>query len=81
MNMPSFLILVSCLALSGCATMSSEDCRSTDWYRLGERDGETGPSLIDDYSAQCAAHGVRPDAARYSEGQKSGAWWKEHLRF
>lgn len=75
-------IIVACsLALAGCASMNAEDCRSTDWYNLGARDGFTGgPSLIDRYTAQCSAHGVRPDAARYAEGAKDGQLQRQRAR-
>ncbi len=77
------LLLVACaLALSGCVTLSAEDCRTTDWYRLGDRDGVSGSqSLIDEYTQQCGTHGVKPDRARYLEGWRDGAARKRTLRF
>jgi hypothetical protein len=77
------LLLVACaLALSGCVTLSAEDCRTTDWYRLGDRDGVSGSqSLIDKYTQECAVHGAKVDQARYLEGWRDGVARKRTMRF
>jgi len=62
------------LLLSGCAALSETDCRGTDWYQLGKRDGEVYGSraMIDQYTHSCAAFGVKPDEARYMLGWEDG---------
>jgi hypothetical protein len=61
------------LVVAACTTLSPQECASTDWYRLGERDGFTGgPPQIARYSAQCSAGGARADAARYENGYQDG---------
>jgi hypothetical protein len=70
------------LALSGCVTLSAEDCRSTDWYQLGDRDGVSGSqTLLDKYTQECAAHGAKVNDARYLEGWRDGVQRKRTLRF
>ena len=68
--------LLCLLLLSGCAAMqmSEADCRSTDWYQLGRRDAEIygSRSMLDQYTHQCAAYGVRPDAPAYALGWDDG---------
>jgi len=66
--------LVVLLLLSGCATMNESECRSTDWYKLGRRDAEVfgSRSMLDQYTHQCAAFGVRPDAGAYQLGWDDG---------
>ena len=77
------LLLTACaLALSGCVTLSAEDCRSTDWYKLGDRDGVSGSQLLlDKYTQQCAAHGAKVNDARYLEGWRDGVARKRTMRF
>lgn len=61
------------LIAAGCTTLSPQECASTDWYRLGERDGFTGGlPQIEKYSQQCAAGGARADATRYQQGFADG---------
>jgi hypothetical protein len=61
------------LAAAACTTLSPQECASTDWYRLGERDGFTGGlPQIAKYSEQCAAGGARADGARYEQGYQDG---------
>src|SRR3954468_2706590 len=62
------------LLLSGCAALSETECRGTDWYQLGKRDGEVYGSraMIDQYTQSCAAFGVKPDEARYMLGWEGG---------
>jgi hypothetical protein len=83
--MKKYLIPACTLALAGCMTMTAERCKSADWFWLGQRDGyDAAPpykgSLLDTYTAECAAHGTKPDAAAYAKGLESGAqnrlyWW------
>jgi hypothetical protein len=59
---------------AGCAQMSESECRTTDWYQLGHRDGELYGRQpgIDQYASQCRAFGVQPQETAYMAGWKDG---------
>jgi hypothetical protein len=62
-------LLLAC-ALSGCAAMSESECRNTDWYALGEREGliyGVRPQ-VDQYAEQCGKYGVQPAQKEYLAG-------------
>ena len=83
MKPAAYLILAACLTLSGCTTLSAQDCRSIDWYWFGEYDAEVSANLIGNYTVQCAAFDVQPDLARYMQGRARGLWVRrmDHLRY
>ena len=60
--------------LQACATLSEEDCLTTDWAVLGEADGQQGRpvSEINRYRRQCAQYGVVPDTPAYLEARERG---------
>lgn len=68
------LPLISLIALSGCATMSADECVTSDWHAIGFEDGARG------YTAQqlanrrkaCAKHGITPDFEAYQAGRAQG---------
>jgi len=63
----SALLLVM---LTGCAGMSDNECRTADWYALGERDGliyGLRPQ-VDQYAAECGKYGVQPAQKEYLAG-------------
>jgi len=65
------------LVLAGCAPMSENDCRSTSWAQLGERDGLYGNRpRIDTYAHQCARFGLRAAEKDYMDG-----WWVGNAEF
>jgi hypothetical protein len=72
-----FALCISALPLSllgGCATLSESECRNSDWYDIGFRDGRTGEpqDRISRHAGACAEHGVAPDRARYLDGHEAG---------
>jgi len=81
------LMLACTLALAGCMTLNTESCRSMDWNWLGQRDGYSSASpdpasksMLALYTAECAPHGVKPDAVAYAKGLETGSqnrlyWW------
>jgi hypothetical protein len=81
--MRAILVAAACAAaLSGCATLSADDCRNADWYRIGDRDGISGSqSLVDQYRQMCSAHSVKVDDGRYLEGWRDGVARKRTQRF
>ena len=60
--------------LSGCASMSDSECRSANWYALGERDALIYGMRprIDLYTHECARHGVQPSDKDYLAGWVDG---------
>lgn len=62
------------LALSGCASMSSEECVATDWTAVGYEDGARGytSEQFTRHRTACAKHGVTADFAAYQSGRDQG---------
>ncbi len=60
--------------LGGCASLSEGECRHSDWYDIGFRDGRQGapPDRVSRHAEACGEHGVAPDRARYREGHEAG---------
>ena len=61
-------------ALSGCASMSSEECVNSDWVAIGYEDGSNGYGT-DKFGSRrkaCAKHGVTADFKAYQEGRDEG---------
>ena len=60
--------------MSGCATMSKDECRAADWYTIGFEDGARGSDAdrIGQHREACAKHGVTPDLERYQSGRDAG---------
>lgn len=60
--------------LSGCATMSSDECMTSDWTTIGFEDGVRGYTAdrIGKHRKACAKHGVTPDFTAYQAGRDQG---------
>ncbi len=60
--------------LSGCASMSGDECMTSDWAAIGYEDGARGytTARISDRRKACAKHGVTPDFAAYQSGREQG---------
>lgn len=67
--------LGAALALSGCASMSDEECLTADWRLLGYEDALQGRSTatIAQYRRACAAVSVTPNLDLYQQGHQEGA--------
>ena len=62
------------LFMSGCATMSSDECVATDWSAVGYEDGARGYTT-DQFSKHrkaCAKHGITADFGSYQAGRDQG---------
>ena len=60
--------------LSGCASMSSEECINSDWAAIGYEDGARGYTT-DKFGSRrkaCAKHGVTADFQAYQAGRQDG---------
>lgn len=74
MNKLTAFIAISALFLSGCASMSGDECTTSDWHAVGFEDGSRGygPERIGNYRKACAKHGVTPDLQAYQDGRDQG---------
>jgi Protein of unknown function (DUF2799) len=62
--------LLLALLLSGCAALGESECRTTNWYELGERDALSFGlrPQFDQYAYQCSRHGVQASEQEYMAG-------------
>lgn len=60
--------------LSGCATMSGDECMTSDWSAIGYEDGSRGYNTdrFGQHRKACAKHGVTPDFSAYQNGRDQG---------
>jgi hypothetical protein len=68
--MTRFLLLAVTLAAAGCAGMNDTECRSANWYDIGEREAliyGLRPQ-IDQYAYQCSKYGVEASEKDYMAG-------------
>ena len=68
------LIVLPMIALSGCATMSADQCATADWRTLGFEDGTRGETLVkaERRGNACVDHGYIMDRAAYESGRDAG---------
>ena len=75
MNCARFVFsLALCLWLTGCATMTSNECKAANWGEVGLRDGLAGAALsvLNDRVKDCAEAQVPVDTPRYLQGREQG---------
>ncbi|KZK85982.1 hypothetical protein PsAD13_01113 [Pseudovibrio sp. Ad13] len=62
------------LALSGCASLSEEDCKVGDWQGIGVVDGRAGytSDKLNEHTKACGKYGVTPDVSAYMAGRTIG---------
>jgi hypothetical protein len=67
-------LLAATAALSGCNSMSAQECLATDWRTVGYEDGVNGYSgdRIGRYRNACSEHGVTPNLTEYQAGRDQG---------
>jgi hypothetical protein len=67
-------LLATCCTLSGCASLSENECLTADWESIGYRDGSRGydAGRIGAHSEACAEHGIKADRQLYEEGRLRG---------
>lgn len=74
---PIFVLaaLLSLAALSACATMSDDECRTADWRVVGEADGARGYDPTERFAAHvksCRSADIVPDQALWHDGYRVG---------
>jgi hypothetical protein len=68
------VLLLGLLGLSGCASLSRNECASGDWYGIGLRDGANGhtEARFVDHASACVEHGISADRERWLDGRERG---------
>ena len=68
--MTRYLVWTAVIFAAGCAGMSDTECRSANWYELGEREALVYglQPQIEIYEQQCSRYGVQPAAKDYMAG-------------
>lgn len=69
-----FLLTFVPFLLSGCETMSRDDCAVADWYQTGYKDGGEGRprGRIEEHARTCGQAGIGVDRVRYLAGHDQG---------
>jgi hypothetical protein len=76
--MEKFFSVISAVAiilfLTGCATVSKEDCLVIDWFEIGRMDGMQGTprTVFQNRAKSCLEHGVEADRQAYYRGHDEG---------
>lgn len=68
------LAVAAVLAATGCAQMTENQCRASDWYQVGYRDADIYGlrPQVDQYAYQCQAYGVQAAENLYMAGWTDG---------
>ena len=66
--------LLGGMVISGCASMSSEECANSDWRAVGFEDGSRGytSDRFASHRKACAKHGITADFGAYQQGRTDG---------
>ena len=67
-------LLLALCALSACASLSEDQCRSGSWDEIGFADGAQGrgADFVATHAKACAPHGIEPDLAAWNAGRERG---------
>lgn len=70
----NFVLVATLAVLSGCASMSADECLTVDWQTIGFEDGSRGYTAdrVGTHRKACAKHGVTADLAAYQRGHAQG---------
>jgi hypothetical protein len=73
---PRFLLVLLGIAglTAACAHTNVQDCQTTDWFHLGQRDGLVGAphDVFKKYQDVCRELGIEPDRVAYQNGHREG---------
>lgn len=71
---PNIVLVLALAGLSGCASMSADECLTVDWATIGFEDGSSGYTAdrLGTHRKACAKHGVAADLAAYQRGHAQG---------
>jgi len=70
----SILLLATVIFITGCSSISKEECKTGDWNGIGYRDGMSGKpiSRVSSYIEECGKAGSTVDRAMYEKGRNEG---------
>lgn len=70
----NIFMALALVALSGCASMSADECAMSDWSAVGYEDGARGYTTdrFSQHRKACAKHGVSADFQAYLSGREQG---------
>jgi len=73
-NLNFLWLSLAFVGLSGCASMSGDECETSDWSAIGYEDGSRGyaDNRLGKHRKACAKHGITPDFAAYQSGRDRG---------
>lgn len=62
------------IGLSGCASMSGDECATSNWSAVGYEDGSRGytSERFGNHRKACAKHGITADFGAYQQGRTQG---------
>ena len=68
------ILVMTMSVLAGCASMSGDECATSDWHAIGFEDGSRGynANRLGNHRKACAKHGVTPDFQAYHTGHDQG---------
>ena len=74
MNRFTFIMLVISVLISGCQSMSEDECLMANWEAVGYEDGSNGLPAgdIGRHREACARYSVVPNLERYQRGRTEG---------
>ncbi len=69
-----FGIAVLTLTLSGCASLTQDQCQSGNWSEIGQSDAVSGypAQRFNDHIKACQRYSITPSMAEYEKGYKQG---------
>lgn len=69
-----FICLTAVVLVSGCATLSEEECLEGNWREIGQRDGQAGrtASFIAEHAKACEKAEVVPNQSLWEQGRQAG---------
>lgn len=72
--LPPALVLMALALLSGCGTVSREQCQAGDWYQIGLVDGRNGEpgTLIAEHAKSCERYKLPVDGSAWERGRQDG---------
>lgn len=72
--MKIFRFFIIALFLTGCATLSREECQQGDWYGIGMNDGLEGEPAdrFNEHVKACSEYGISIDNRQYLNGRAQG---------
>ena len=73
-NANTIFVILSAVLISGCASMSSDECANSDWAAVGYEDGSRGyaSDRFGSHRKACAKHGITADFGAYQQGRADG---------